>query len=244
MKVSRVQTVKIHLDSKIYQHSPHSTGCMIIYAPPPPPPESEKRRRSGTCARGRVLSHFPVVVEGIVSTGCCLLLGTVLALLPGNGGQSETSLSRLIKSCLDSCLDLLKTIVQPDSMVLPCPGRSHTRRVLFLIGLLEALPVCSMALLVFIYFLSQLRRRPRSASNRLRGGSARQMGSRPVYWTSSNLQGCIVSCRRVLWAPLTSLPGCQSHYEGHCGAGNDGDCGRRALKKSAGWFQVEARSAP
>ena len=28
------------------------------------------------------------------------------------------------------------------------------------------------------------------------------------------------------------------------GAGKDGDCGRGVLKKSAGWFQVEASSAP
>ena len=90
--------------------------------------------------------------------------------------------------------------IQPDSMVTPCPDRLHTRRELFLIGLLEALPVCPMAPLVFIDFLRQPRRRPRGASCRLRGGSARQMGTRPVYWTSSNLQGCILSRRRVLSA--------------------------------------------
>ena len=109
---------------------------------------------------------------------------------------------------------MVESIVQPDSMVTPCPDRFHTRRELFLIGLLEALPVCPMAPLVFIDFLRQPRRRPRGASCRLRGGSARQMGSRPVYWTSSNLQGCILSRRRVLWAPFTSNSGCQSHFDG------------------------------
>ena len=107
-----------------------------------------------------------------------------------------------------------KSIVQPDSMVTPCPDRSHTRRELFLIGLLEALPVCPMAPLIFIDFLRQPRRRPRGASCRLWRGSARQMGSRPVYWTSRNLQGCILSRRRVLWAPFTSNSGCQSHFDG------------------------------
>ena len=40
------------------------------------------------------------------------------------------------------------------------------------------------------------------------------MGSRPVYWTSSNLQGCIVSRRRVSRTPFTSDSGCQSHFDG------------------------------
>ena len=109
---------------------------------------------------------------------------------------------------------MLRSIVQPDSMVTPCPDRSHTRRELFLIGLLEALPVCPMAPLVFIDFLSGPPGALRSASCRFRRGSARQMGSRPVYWTSSNLQGCILSRRRVLWAPFTSNSGCQSHFDG------------------------------
>ena len=45
--------------------------------------------------------------------------------------------------------------------------------------------------LVFIDFLSRPRRRPRDASSRLRGGSARQMRLSPclLYWTSCNLQG-------------------------------------------------------
>ena len=86
-----------------------------------------------------------------------------------------------------------ESIVQPHSMVTPCPDRLHTRCELFLIGLLEALPVCPMAPLVFIDFLSGPPGALRSASCRFRRGSARQMGSRPVYWTSSNLQGCILS---------------------------------------------------
>ena len=92
---------------------------------------------------------------------------------------------------------MVESIVQPDSMDTPCPDRSHTRRELFLIGLLEALPVCPMAPLVFIDFLKQPRRRPRGASSRLRGGSVRQMGSRLVYWTPCNLQGGILSRRRM-----------------------------------------------
>ena len=40
------------------------------------------------------------------------------------------------------------------------------------------------------------------------------MGARPVYWTSSNLQGCIVSRRRVSRTPFTSDSGCQSHFDG------------------------------
>eukprot|EP00964_Phaeocystis_antarctica_P007006 scaffold3791_cov76-Phaeocystis_antarctica.AAC.1 len=92
-------------------------------------------------------------------------------------------------------------------MVTPCPDRFHTRRELFLIGLLEALPVCPMALLVFIDFLSGPPGALRSARSRLsrgRGrGSARQMGSRLVYWTSCNLQGCILSRRRMFRPPRT-----------------------------------------
>ena len=66
---------------------------------------------------------------------------------------------------------MLRTIVQPDSMVTPCPDRFHTRCELFLIGLLEALPVCPMELLVFIDFLRQPRRSPRGASSpQARGG--------------------------------------------------------------------------
>ena len=108
-----------------------------------------------------------------------------------------------------------ESIVQVHSMVTPCPDRSHTRRELFLIGLLEALPVCPMAPLVFIDFLRQPRRRPRGASCRLRGGSARQMGSRAVYWTSSNLQGCILSApARVVGAADKLDSGCQSHFDG------------------------------
>ena len=64
-----------------------------------------------------------------------------------------------------------ESIVQAHSMVTPCPDRSHTRRELFLIGLLEALPVCLMVLLVFIDFLRQPRRSPRGASSpQARGG--------------------------------------------------------------------------
>eukprot|EP00964_Phaeocystis_antarctica_P092718 scaffold59679_cov32-Phaeocystis_antarctica.AAC.1 len=63
-------------------------------------------------------------------------------------------------------------------------------------GLLEALPVCPTALLVFIDYSAGCQALLRSASCRFRRGSARQMGSRPVYWTSSNLQGCIPSRRR------------------------------------------------
>eukprot|EP00964_Phaeocystis_antarctica_P146299 scaffold112535_cov72-Phaeocystis_antarctica.AAC.1 len=40
------------------------------------------------------------------------------------------------------------------------------------------------------------------------------MSTRPVYWTSSNLQGCTLSRLRVLWAPFTSNSGCQSHFDG------------------------------
>eukprot|EP00964_Phaeocystis_antarctica_P045571 scaffold26245_cov57-Phaeocystis_antarctica.AAC.4 len=40
------------------------------------------------------------------------------------------------------------------------------------------------------------------------------MGSCGVYWTSSNLQGCILSRRRVSRAPQTSNSGCQSHFDG------------------------------
>ena len=83
-----------------------------------------------------------------------------------------------------------------------------------MIGLLEALPVCPMALLVFIDFLSGPPGALRSARSRLRRGSARQMGSRPVYWTSSNLQGCILSRRRVSRTPFTSDSGCQTHFDG------------------------------
>ena len=107
-----------------------------------------------------------------------------------------------------------ESIVQAHSMVTPCPDRSHTRCELFLIGFLEALPVCPMAPLVFIDFLSGPPGALRSASCRFRRGSARQMGSRPVYWTSSNLQGCIVSRRRVSRTPFTSDSGCQSHFDG------------------------------
>eukprot|EP00964_Phaeocystis_antarctica_P115137 scaffold79101_cov65-Phaeocystis_antarctica.AAC.1 len=52
--------------------------------------------------------------------------------------------------------------------VTPCPDRFHTRCELFLIGLLEALPVCPMALLVFIDFLSGPPGALRSARSRLR----------------------------------------------------------------------------
>eukprot|EP00964_Phaeocystis_antarctica_P081145 scaffold50732_cov39-Phaeocystis_antarctica.AAC.2 len=68
---------------------------------------------------------------------------------------------------------MVESIVQPDSMVTPCPDSSHTRRELFLIGSLEALPVCPMALLVFIDFLSGPPGALRSARSRLRRGSAR-----------------------------------------------------------------------
>ena len=44
---------------------------------------------------------------------------------------------------------MVESILQPDSMVTPCPDRPHTRR-----ELVEALPVCPMALHVFIDFLS------------------------------------------------------------------------------------------
>jgi len=83
-----------------------------------------------------------------------------------------------------------------------------------LIGLLEALPVCPTALLVFIDSSAGCQALLRSASCRFRRGSARQMGSRPVYWTSSTLQGCIVSRRRVSRTPFTSDSGCQSHFDG------------------------------
>eukprot|EP00964_Phaeocystis_antarctica_P024558 scaffold13762_cov30-Phaeocystis_antarctica.AAC.1 len=79
---------------------------------------------------------------------------------------------------------MVESIVQPLGMVTPCPDRFHTRCELFLIGLLEALPVCPMALLVFIDFISGPPGALRSARSRLRRGSARQMGSRPVYRTS------------------------------------------------------------
>ena len=49
-----------------------------------------------------------------------------------------------------------ESIVQPHSMVIPCPDRLHTRCELFLIGLLEALPVCPMAPLVLIDFSTEL----------------------------------------------------------------------------------------
>ena len=109
---------------------------------------------------------------------------------------------------------MLRTIVQPLGMVTPCPDRLHTRCELFLIGLLEALPVCPMAPLVFIDFLSGPPGALRSASCRFRRGSARQMGSRPVSWTSRTLQGCIVSRRRLSRTPFTSDSGCQSHFDG------------------------------
>ena len=83
-----------------------------------------------------------------------------------------------------------------------------------MIGFLEALPVCPMAPLVFVDFLSSPPGALRSASCRFRRGSARQMGSHPVYWTSSNLQGCIVSRRRVSRTPFTSDSGCPSHFDG------------------------------
>ena len=96
-----------------------------------------------------------------------------------------------------------ESIVQPHSMVTPCPDRFRTRREPFLIGLLEALPVCPMALLVFIDSLSGPPGALRSARSRLRRGSARQMGSRHVYWTSCNLQGCILSRRRMFRPPIS-----------------------------------------
>ena len=83
-----------------------------------------------------------------------------------------------------------------------------------MIGLLEALPVCPMELLLFIDSSTGCQASLRSASCRLGRGSARQMGARPVYWTSSNLQGCIVSRRRVSRTPFTSDSGCQSHFDG------------------------------
>ena len=92
---------------------------------------------------------------------------------------------------------------RPHSMVTPCPDRFHTRREPFLIGLLEALPVCPMALFVFIDFLSGPPGALRSARSRLRRRSARQMGSRHVYWTSCNLQGCILSRRRMFRPPIS-----------------------------------------
>ena len=74
---------------------------------------------------------------------------------------------------------MVKRHAHPDSRVSPCPDRVHNRRERLLRGLLGALPVCPMALLVFIDFFTEVQAPLPGAWSRLRGRSRRSPGLSP-----------------------------------------------------------------
>ena len=80
-----------------------------------------------------------------------------------------------------------------------------------MIGLLGALPVCPMALLVFIDFFTELKALVRSARSRLRGGSRRSPGlsswQPPLAPISRR---CLPARDRALGHPDIAFAGCEA----------------------------------
>eukprot|EP00964_Phaeocystis_antarctica_P008665 scaffold4691_cov62-Phaeocystis_antarctica.AAC.3 len=93
---------------------------------------------------------------------------------------------------------MLRTIVQPDIMGSLRPCQSAPWR-----------PLSSSTSSAVRQALSEVR-----AADSGEGQRGRWALAVAVYWTSSNLQGCIVSRRGVSRTPFTSDSGCQSHFDG------------------------------